>query len=423
MAVPASDPTVDAQVAAVLPGLAAAAIGRAAEFTEFATAEIVAAEPQLGADDAIADDLRRSVRANVERALGLLVRPAEPLPGPPSPPEAIAFATSTLRRGVEPSALIQAYRVGQNAVWRRWMDDVAAQVEDPELLIAILDLSSARLFGYVDAVIAQLLRHYHDERERWLGGALARRAEVVRAILDGGGDDPAEASRALGFELDRQLLALVLWRTDEPPPGGPALEGLQRLAGRIADAVGSGRALTVPAGSATLWAWVAAEGPAAAAAVQAAQAHRGPAEAVAFGGPAPGLAGMRQAHLEALEARRVAHLSGAGGVTCHAEVEVAALVSADLERLRGYVGRTLGPLAADDAAAARLRESLGAWFGAGCNARAAAERLGTHKNTVLYRVRRAEALLGHPLAERALEVQVALEAAARLGPAVLPPGG
>jgi DNA-binding PucR family transcriptional regulator len=292
------------------------------------------------------------------------------------------------------------------------MDDVADHVDDPRVLIAALDRSSARLFGYLDSVIARLLRHYQEERERWLGGTLARRAEVVHAILAGDDDTPA-ASRALGFELERPLLALALWRTDDPPPAEHPLDGLERLAQAIAGALGAGRALTLPAGSTTLWAWIGSGALAEAAA--AAQASRGPAEAVALGGPAAGAAGLRDAHRDALEARRVARLAGAAGVVRHDEAEIAALVSADPERLRRFVARTLGPLAEDAAGPERLRDSLGAWFAAGGNARLAAEALGTHKNTVLYRVRRAEELLGRPLDTGALDVQLALEAVRRVG--------
>ena len=37
-----------------------------------------------------------------------------------------------------------------------------------------------------------------------------------------------------------------------------------------------------------------------------------------------------------------------------------------------------------------------------------ARRVGVHENTVAYRVRRAEAMLGHPVTSRQLELQVAL---------------
>lgn len=407
------------EVDAALAALAEDARSRVDELTALVTSAIVGAEPQLGADDAIAGDLWRSARANVERGLGLIVGPdGAPAPGD-APPEAAVLATSLLRRGVEPGALIQAYRVGQNAFWGRWMRAAAAQIDDPAVLVAVLERSSARMFGYVDAVIAHVLRHYQEERERWLGGTLARRAEVLHAVLAGEDGDAQAASRALGFDLERPLVALALWRVDNPPASDLPLDGLERLAREIAAALGDGRALTLPAGSATLWAWIAAaQADALELTSAAAEASRGPQEAVALAGPWPGPAGMRRAHREALEARRVAQFAGSPGIVRHDEVELVALLSADPERLQGFVTRALGPLVADDAATERLRESLTAWFASGGNARSAAEVLGTHKNTVLYRVHRAEALLDRPLSTGALDVQVALEALRRLGPRV-----
>ena len=50
---------------------------------------------------------------------------------------------------------------------------------------------------------------------------------------------------------------------------------------------------------------------------------------------------------------------------------------------------------------------------------AAAERLGCHKNTVQYRIRRAEEVLGRSVRERRVDLELALQAARWLGSAVL----
>ena len=47
-----------------------------------------------------------------------------------APPEALDIARSVVRRGVEPEALIHAYRRGQNLSWRRWMETAAATIPD-----------------------------------------------------------------------------------------------------------------------------------------------------------------------------------------------------------------------------------------------------------------------------------------------------
>ena len=78
--------------------------------------------------------------------------------------------------------------------------------------------------------------------------------------------------------------------------------------------------------------------------------------------------------------------------------------------------RTLGPLTAEDETTARLRETLVAWLAEGGNARRAAERLHAHKNTVLYRLQRAQRILGRPLDDDRGELELALAALAQLGP-------
>jgi DNA-binding PucR family transcriptional regulator len=53
------------------------------------------------------------------------------------------------------------------------------------------------------------------------------------------------------------------------------------------------------------------------------------------------------------------------------------------------------------------------------NAPRTAERLHTHRNTVLQRVARATELLGRPPGERRLALELALELAHRIGPRAL----
>ena len=132
--------------------------------------------------------------------------------------------------------------------------------------------------------------------------------------------------------------------------------------------------------------------------------------------PAAGLAGFRVGHVEACEARRVAELAGReAGVVRYDEVEAVSLLAEDLERLARFVQRTLGDLAAPGEATTRLRRTLRAWLATGGSAPAAAVRLGVHKNTVLYRVHRADGLLPRPIDADRLRLELALAAAEELG--------
>jgi DNA-binding PucR family transcriptional regulator len=81
------------------------------------------------------------------------------------------------------------------------------------------------------------------------------------------------------------------------------------------------------------------------------------------------------------------------------------------EEARRFVARELGDLAAEDKAVARLRDTLRVFLEEGGSFQATALRLGVHKNTVAYRVRRAEELLGRRVRERRLELETALRLA------------
>ena len=76
-------------------------------------------------------------------------------------------------------------------------------------------------------------------------------------------------------------------------------------------------------------------------------------------------------------------------------------MSGSIELLKDWVIETLGPLADDDDHNARLRDTLRVFLQENGSYKATAERLTLHKNTVQYRVRKAEESLGVPSARTA----------------------
>jgi DNA-binding PucR family transcriptional regulator len=89
--------------------------------------------------------------------------------------------------------------------------------------------------------------------------------------------------------------------------------------------------------------------------------------------------------------------------------------------LRGRLGPPgrLGPLADDDDQHARLRDALRVFLQENGSYKATAERLILHKNSVQYRVCKAEEALGHSVGDNRLSVELALLASQGLGPTVL----
>jgi DNA-binding PucR family transcriptional regulator len=144
---------------------------------------------------------------------------------------------------------------------------------------------------------------------------------------------------------------------------------------------------------------------------------------VAVGSIGDGPTGFRRTHRQALAAHAVALAAGTASarLTPFAEVAPIALMCADVDSLRGWVGETLGALAAGSERNSGLRDTARVFLQTGSSYTATADQLYLHRNTVQYRVRQAEELRGRPFTEGRLDVELALLACHWLGTAVLQP--
>jgi DNA-binding PucR family transcriptional regulator len=377
--------------------------------TERVGVAVSGAVPTLATDADVRRARERSSQANLADLLALLADPGLPVESG-VPAEALGLATTLVRRGVDPGDLVHAYLVAQNELWRAWMEELSRRLPSGPELIAALEQSSARIFRRADYLVTEVMQHVDRERERWVGGALARRSRLLRELL--GGKEPGEGvSRALGYDIDRWVLAAVLWDAS-----ADRADGLEEHATRAARAAGAPRALTFAPGDGSMWAWIGtSEEPDLERVSRALAGALAPGQGAALGTAGQGLEGFRLSHQEALHARRVAELGEAAGVVRYDDVEAVSLMSADLDRLARFVERTLGGLTARDEATARLRETLLAWLAEGGNARRAAARVHAHKNTVLYRLQRTQQILGRSLDADRGELELALRALQRLG--------
>lgn len=374
-------------------------------------AVIMGTTPAFLIDAAIAAEASASSRANVRRFLAVARRAADP-PPPDVPPEALDVARTIVRRGIESDAIYQAYRRGQQTLWRRWMT-VAEQVTTSGTeLAAVLNTSLDLLFYYADEVLGRVIAEAQREREQVLGGELARRTEVIRLILDGAPLDVASASRRLGHDLSRHQTALVLW-TETPDARQGALEATALAA---AHAAGARRPLSHSAGVTTLWAWIGSDTPLATADLARRLQESDPHVRVAIGPTRRGIGGFRRSHEAALAVQRLLAGNPEGGrAATYEELEITALAAQNEQRAIDFVTATLGRLAENTSSAARLRETLRVFLEEAENAPKTAARLHTHRNTILQRVARATELLGYAPGERRLAVELALELRRRLG--------
>ncbi len=194
----------------------------------------------------------------------------------------------------------------------------------------------------------------------------------------------------------------------DPARAGQQAGSLESEASALAVALGGGPVLTVPIGERVLWAWTSGDrltdDPAAV-------EHRmGAGVRAAIGTIRHGVAGMADSYDEARVARRVAELRAVrpGTVVGYRAADLTALLTADPVEAVRFATAELGELLADNDGAARLRATVRAYLEENLSQVRAARRLGIHPNTVVYRVKRAEELLGHPVDQRRLQLEVAL---------------
>lgn len=374
--------------------------------------------PALGSDVAMTAEVRASNRANAEAILTVLTRPEFSVDAADVPPEALDVVRTVVRRGLDLELIYQAYRRGQSVLWEEFIAHAAEVVGPGNELAGFLAHSSTLVFEYVDLVIAQVIATAQREREEILGGALARRIETVRLLLDGAPMGSDLGSERLGHDLAQWHTALVLWSE----PGQDTHGALESAAMQLARSVRARPPLTVAAGASALWAWIATTDPPDRSVLRD-QAGQLPANVrVAIGPSRAGVGGFRTTHLEAINVLGL--LAGQGGgpaVAMHEDYEVALLLGRDVQVAAEFVQRTLRELAEDSPTAAGLRDTVRVFLEEGGNAPRAAARLFTHRNTVLQRVERASSLLGRRPEESRLAIAVALHLAHQLGPQVLTP--
>ncbi|MFF2328857.1 MULTISPECIES: PucR family transcriptional regulator [unclassified Streptomyces] len=275
------------------------------------------------------------------------------------------------------------------------------------------------LFEGMETLSAAVTEKFTAERNRWFAGPVGERFELVSAILAGKPVDTGKAMHQLRYELTLHHIALVLWQDEITPDSGHELE---TTAVRLLDQIGCSSMLLLPAGPGRLWAW-------------GGRATGRPAELrrsdkpvdlpehvhVASGLPGDGVAGFQRSHEQAITAERVGRTTEPGpfGLCDYGDLEPVILLGNDAEATADFVRRELGPLADDNRTMAALRETVRCLLDNERGVAITAKHLHIAKNTVVYRVKKAEQLLGRSLREDHLRLHLALYLAGRLGSSVL----
>lgn len=366
--------------------------------------------PQFRQDETIRQLMVASTSANLVAIVDMLVH-SIPIEQVSVPPAAAEYARRFAQHDLSLDALIRAYRLGEHR-FSQWAINVLGRFDDIETPVTLAALSEVgiRTNKYIDEVIGGLVDIYETERRKWDNRTGAARAAQLRTVLENDSLTEESAQTIIGIALGCWHQAAVAWA----PPDSPDAERTLQVASRLLQEASGRTPLTVLADDRTLWCWLSStRGP---------TLDRGRLREllectatglrIALGGPASGLAGFRASLHEAERARSVSETAASRHMRLvdFDDVAVPALLTDDTTALRHWVVRILGDLAVDDPATERLRQTVRVFLGANGSFTEAAAQLHLHKNTVHYRVRKAEDIRGRAIGADRLEVEVALTA-------------
>ena len=412
---PACSAVTIAVAAAVLgPGPVAWAVQTALEMTE----EIIQRVPELGGGPTPFATLRAMVESTVLLALRNLLEDFSPgsaaITEQTAPYEAITGGAEFARRGIPLDRVLRGVRIGHAHLHQALNGVIDAQPESVRR--AESHRVSDLLFAYADTHASHVAEEYLAERARWEAGRGAARRRIIEDLLAEKNVPTDTASATLGYQLTRHHQAFLVVAGDRHVTAAD----LQRCAEDLSRALAPPGWISLSVTPGQVWAWAGWRSGLAPDHGDRDRPLQPPTGIRVAAGPvAYGPEGLRRSHLGAREADRVAATAGTDGWWDYTEVRTLCLATTDDEQARWYAEDVLGPLLADDKRTAELRETLRTYLACERSPQTAAERLHIARNTVTYRVHKAEKLLGHPIGDP-MELRLALEIARALGPKPTP---
>ncbi|MDF3312823.1 helix-turn-helix domain-containing protein [Rhodococcus sp. T2V] len=368
------------------------------------TRHVFDAIPELGRGEGVFETTRGAAEAFLLLEAQLLAEGR--LPETTLAPEAVFANHDLVRRRVPLELMVRVVQRGYAYSVRQLLAECAFLIDDPEERARQLTELVPALQDFYDDFLQRVSSDYLAEERRWTSGVMAAREDIVRSVIGGSAVDVRSAELTLGYDLRRTHIAMVL---ESGATGPSALEDLSDAAELLSNIPACQGRLSVPIGATTLWVWMSVRtdefvtGPNPAANLPAGvTATRGMALA--------GVEGFRASHMQAQEAARLVRMrrKDRPRIADFADVELDVLVSRDPALAHDFVRRQLGELLEDTAQNRDLRETLLAYLDEERSINAVAKRTHIARNTVTYRVKRAESLRGRPLSEQRLELHVAL---------------
>lgn len=390
--------------------------GWAVELGATMAARITSAIPEL-AVDVVAAEVRRGCEAVALGTLTALARDTDVTFT--IMPEVLTGPLEVVARGIGVEHMLRSIHVAHAAATEVLLDAAERVVPEAQRFAEMRRVNDL-LFGVVDFLTAHMSNEYARAHEEWLASSAALRTETVEDILRGNDIPLGRAARVLGYDLSRWHLAVIAW-TGDVAPVDPT--HLHTAAADVLTAAGCVSTLVLPVGAHRVWAWGSRTARAPVPDDTTAVAPV-PGVRMSTGLAGTGVDGFRRSHQQASQAARIGAMSTRDEWLVHyGDLDIVAMLTEDLPAAGEFVIRELGELAGPGDSVAVMRRTLKCYLDRDRSLARTAEHLHVARNTVAYRVQRAEQLRGRPASERRLQLHAALTLADELGDAVLPTGG
>jgi hypothetical protein len=348
---------------------------------------------------AFGEKVRGAATSSLERFLALIAGDERDMRAHAA--QYVELGRGEFRSGRPIDTLLAAYRIGARVMWRGFTSAGKAAGIEPDALYRLAEI----LFAYVDELSAESAEGYAEQQSA-MSGARERERDVMLEVLMR--RPPADA---VVVQAQAARAEWVMPDRFAPVAVPAALRNAAQMISRL------------PAGSmvATCDGMTVALVPDIDAPGRVAELHR------ALGGhPAARGATVpwQQAAEEIERAMLAATLQNSGvlpngGSMVHADDHMIDLIlHRDQERARAWSERALAPLdALSDGARERLTDTLSAWLDHAANTTATAQAMHVHPQTLRYRLRQLEEVLGADRigsADGRLELTLALRVRSRL---------
>ena len=310
------------------------------------------------------------------------------------------LAEDIVARDIPLSDITRVLRSMQHE-WLSLLIDAAMRVRPDG--ISLIPALATSVTGTMDAWIGAATDAIVEERRRVDLAEQVRIRSAIEALVMAEPTDVEAATQLLRIPLIGWHVGCAI---GTPPGAAVERRILDGTAHRFARVIGGERMLRYETSAGKVHLWVSTDRQPRTPPVE--DLHVPAPLLVGIGEPHPGADGFRRTFMEASDALGLAaSLGGQGGVS-YGDAALAIVLSRDEERGRWFVEHELRDLATDSPEAADMRNTLRTFFDTRMRIAPTAQRLFLHRNTLINRLERIQAVLGHAVAERPAETQAAL---------------